>query len=71
MLTHKFNDMLTPILKKISPENKEGYVMGDFGINLVNYGTDNRTYLFLDNVCSISFHILISLHIIHRGLKLL
>ena len=28
MLTHQFNDMLTPILEKISLKNK-GYVMGD------------------------------------------
>ena len=36
MLTQEFNDMVTPILDKISLENKEGYVMGDFNINLMN-----------------------------------
>ena len=30
MLTHEFNDMVTPILENISLENKEGYVLGDF-----------------------------------------
>ena len=54
MLTHEFNNMLTPILEKISLENKEGYVMGDFNINLMNYETDNPTSHFLDNVCSSS-----------------
>ena len=70
MLTHEFNDMLTPVLEKISLENKEGYVMGDFNINLMNYETDNATSHFLDNVCSNSFfHISMSLHVIHHDLK--
>ena len=47
MLTYEFNDMLTPILEK----NKEGYVMGDFNIYLMNYETDNPTSHFLDTVC--------------------
>ena len=29
ILTHELNDMVTPILEKISLENKEGYVMED------------------------------------------
>ena len=69
MLTDEFNDMITPILEKISLENKEGYVMGEFNINLMNYETHNPTSHFLDNICSI--HISISLHVIHHGLKLL
>ena len=69
MLTDEFNDMITPILEKISLENKEGYVMGEFNINLMNYETDNPTSHFLDNICSI--HISIFLHVIHHGLKLL
>lgn len=32
MLTH-INDRLTPLLEKISRENKEGYIMGDFNIS--------------------------------------
>ena len=55
MLTHEFNDRVIPILEKIYPENKEGYVMGDFNINLINYETDNTTSHFLDNICSNSF----------------
>ena len=55
MLSYKFNDVLTPMLEKTYLENKEGYGMGDFNINLMNYETDNGTSLFLDNVCSNSF----------------
>ena len=55
MLTHKFKDMLTPILEKMSLENKEEYVMGDFNINLMTYETDHPTSHFLDNACSNSF----------------
>ena len=51
MLTHEFNDMLTPILEKDSLENKEGYIMRDFNINIMNYEIDNPTSHFLDNVC--------------------
>ena len=51
MLMH-INDRLTPLLENISLENKEGYIMGDFNINLMNYATDNLTSLFLDKACS-------------------
>ena len=47
--------MVTPILEKISLENKEGYVIGDFNINLMNYETDNSTFHFRDNIFSNSF----------------
>ena len=52
MLTHEFDDALTPIVEKIYLENKEGYVAGDFNISLMNYETDNPTSYFLENVCS-------------------
>ena len=55
MLTHEFSDMLISILEKIYLENKEGNVMDDFSINLMNYERDNPTSHFLDNVCSNSF----------------
>ena len=51
MLTHGFNDMLTPVFEIISLENKERYVMEDFNINLMNFETDNPASHFLDNVC--------------------
>ena len=56
MLTHEFNNMLTPILEKICFGNKEGYVMGDFNINLMNYEIDNPTSHFFNNVYSNSFY---------------
>ena len=52
MLTHEFNYMLTPIVEKISLESKEGYVMRDFNINLMNYEINNPTSHFLGNACS-------------------
>ena len=55
MLTHKFNDMLNPILEKNYLENKKGYVMGDLNINLMNYETDNSTSNILHNVCLNTF----------------
>ena len=55
MLTHEFNDILTPLLEEIYLENKEGYVTGDFNINLMNYEIDNLTSHFPGNVCSNSF----------------
>ena len=55
MLTHKFKDLLTPILEKMSLESKEEYVMGDLNINLMTYETDHPTSHFLDNACSNSF----------------
>ena len=55
ILTREFNNMLTPILENISLENKEGYVMGDLNIILMNYETDNPTSHVLGNVFSNSF----------------
>ena len=46
---HEFNDMLTPVLQKNSRESKEGYIMADFKINLMNCETDNPTSQFPDN----------------------
>ena len=66
MLIHEFNDMLTPLLEKISLQNK-GYVMGDFNINLMNYEIDNTTSHFLDNVCSNSFFSYINIPTCHTS----
>ena len=38
-----FNDILMPTLEKISKENKDAYLMGDFNINLINYNSHNPT----------------------------
>ena len=67
MLTHEFKDMVTPILDKISLENKEGYVMGDFNINLMNSETDNPTSHFLDNICLNSFFPYINIPTCHTS----
>ena len=32
-----------PTLEKISKENKDAYLMGDFNINLINYNSHNPT----------------------------
>ena len=72
MLMHELNDMLTPILDKISRENKEGYIMRDFNINLINYEIDDPTSQFPNNVCWNSFFPYNNtLHVINHGLKLL
>ena len=56
MLISKFcEDFLKDLTEKLSKENKEIYLMGDFNINLLNYQLDNHTAKFLDNVCSSGF----------------
>ena len=38
LATDEFNNhVLSPMLEKVSFENKEVYLMGDFNINLLNY----------------------------------
>ena len=49
------NDFLAPVLEKISTENKETVLMGDFNINLLNYNSDNDTSSFVDLMYSSSF----------------
>ena len=56
ILMNEFNDMLTLILERVSLENKERHVMGDFNIQLMNYMTDNPLSLFLDNVQAVSIY---------------
>ena len=53
---NEFNDMLTLILERVSLENKERHVMGDFNIQLMNYMTDNPLSLFLGNVQAVSIY---------------
>ena len=67
ILTREFNDMLTPILEKISLENKEGYVMGDLIIILTNHETDNPTSHVLGNVFSNSFFPYINIPTLHTS----
>ena len=56
---HEFNDFMnnyiTPLLDKLSNENKDIMLMGDFNINLINYNDDKNTGNFLDTMFSQSF----------------
>ena len=44
------NQFLSPMLEKVSFENKKVYVMGDFNINLLNYELNQETADFLNNM---------------------
>ena len=46
------NQFLSPMLEKVSFENKEVYVMGSFNINLLNYESNRETGDFLNNLHS-------------------
>ena len=46
------NQFLSPMLEKVSFENKEVYLMGDFNINLLNYESNQETADFLNNMHS-------------------
>ena len=43
------------IQSKISNENKTSYLMGDYNINLLNFGTHTKTSEFIDDVISHGF----------------
>ena len=49
------NNYITSLLDKLSNENKDIMIMGDFNINLMNYNDDKNTGNFLDTVFSQSF----------------
>ena len=49
------NNFITPLLDKLSNENKDIMIMGDFTINLINYNDDKNTGNFLDTIFSQSF----------------
>ena len=53
MSVDEFNDIyITPLLKKITFENKNIFLTGDFNINLLNTETDEPTSSFLNNLTS-------------------
>ena len=53
MQINDFNqNFLTPLLEKISFENKEIILMGDFNINLLKHNQNTQTAEFLDNMTS-------------------
>ena len=48
----EFNDVfLQNILEKLSYENKEIIIMGDFNIDILKYDTNSDSATFLDNMC--------------------
>ena len=56
MSTEEFhNQYMSQILEKISFENKEVYLLGDFNINILNFETDRPTAEIFDNIYSNSF----------------
>ena len=50
-----FTNHILEIQGKISNEGKLGYLMGDYNINLLNFGTHQKTNEFLDDVISQGF----------------
>ena len=46
---------ITPLLDKLSNENKDIMIIGDFNINLISYNDDKNTGNFLDITFSQSF----------------
>ena len=51
------NNYITPLLDKLSNENKDIMIMGDFNINLINCNDDKNTGSLLDTVLSQSFYL--------------
>ena len=49
------NNFITPLLGKLSNENKDIMIMGDLNINLINYNDDKNAGNFLDSMFSQSF----------------
>ena len=60
MSIQEFNNIMMTTSEKISMENKEAYLMGDFNINLINYDSHNPTSQFLDCICSNLFDCILS-----------
>ena len=49
------NNFVTPLLDKLSNENKDMMIMGDFNINWINYNDNKNTGNSLDTMFSQSF----------------
>ena len=49
------NNYITPLLDKLSNENRDIMIMGDFNINLITYNGDKNTGIFLNTMFSQSF----------------
>ena len=55
-----FNEQISELLNKIKNENKFCYLMGDYNVNLLNYGKHRETTDFVDALHSNSFVSLIN-----------
>ena len=74
MSVDEFNEnYLTPLLKKITFENKNIFLTGDYNINLLNTETDEPTSSFLNNLTSNLFipHITLPTRITTRSKTLI
>ena len=49
------NNHMMPLLSRLSNENKDIMIMGDFNVNLINYDDDKNISNFLDTMLSHSF----------------
>ena len=49
------NNYITPLLDKLSNENKDIMIMGDFHVNLINYNDGKNTGNLFDTMFSQSF----------------
>ena len=49
------NNHMMPLLDKLSNENKDIMIMGDFNVNLINCNDDKNISNFLDTMLSHSF----------------
>ena len=52
------NNHMMPLLEKLSNENKDIMIMGDFNVNLINCNDDKNISNFLDTMISHSFYLL-------------
>ena len=55
-LTDFNSNYLNNLFEKVSKEQKSGFLLGDFNINLLNYNVHNPTNEFLDSLASNSFY---------------
>ena len=55
-----FNENMSSLLNALKNENKYCYLMGDYNINLLNYGKHKETPEFVDLIHSFSFIYLIN-----------
>ena len=51
------NNYITPLLDKLSNENQDIMIVGDFKINLLTYNDDKNTGNFLDKMFSHLFYL--------------